>query len=91
MNIQYTKTGATKHSDTCIRVFAKYDMTCPRCQELAKGLPARDGWQKRYYEAKRKNEANSYYFLKSEHCEHGIENINPGGYCNVCGKGRDFS
>ena len=34
----------TKHSDTCTRVFARYDTACPRCQELATGQPARIGW-----------------------------------------------
>jgi hypothetical protein len=32
---------------------------------------------------------NRVFTYKS--CSHGVENINPGGYCNVCGNGRDFS
>ena len=34
----------TKHSTTCCRVFNRYDLSCPRCQELAQGAPARAGW-----------------------------------------------
>ncbi len=34
----------TKHKEDCERVFKNYDMTCPRCVELANGSPARDGW-----------------------------------------------
>lgn len=34
----------TKHSTGCKRVFSRYDATCPRCQELAAGQPARAGW-----------------------------------------------
>ena len=32
------------HKSDCTRVFKRYDMSCPRCQELAKGQPAREGW-----------------------------------------------
>ncbi len=27
----------TRHSDTCERVWNRYDTTCPRCRELAAG------------------------------------------------------
>jgi len=46
----------TKHTDGCKRVFDKYDPDCPRCQELAAGSPAREGWQKRYFARKRAEE-----------------------------------
>ena len=36
--------SATKHSTTCKRVFANYDLTCPRCVELDNGSPPRAGW-----------------------------------------------
>ena len=85
------QTEPTQHSDTCTRVFKNYDMACPRCQELAQGSKAREGWQKSYYENKKRNEAVWYAHLKSQHCEHGVENTNPGGYCIICGKGVDFS
>ena len=34
----------TKHKDGCARVFKRYDLTCPRCCELAEGFSARQGW-----------------------------------------------
>ena len=77
----------TKHKDECTRVFKKYDPTCPRCQELIKGSPPREGWQKSYYEQKAREEKRTY----SSYCSHGVQHLNPGGYCNICGHGRDFS
>ena len=35
---------ATKHSPTCNMAFGRKDATCPRCQELTAGAPARQGW-----------------------------------------------
>lgn len=32
------------HSVNCSRVFKNYDISCPRCQELAQGSTARPGW-----------------------------------------------
>jgi len=37
-------TTKTRHSESCCKAFAKLDPTCPRCQELAAGAPARRGW-----------------------------------------------
>ena len=37
-------TTTTKHSPDCRKVFARYDVSCPRCRELMEGLPARSGW-----------------------------------------------
>jgi hypothetical protein len=37
----------TRHSATCARVFSRYDLTCPRCAELATGAQARPGWHSR--------------------------------------------
>ncbi len=34
----------TTHTTACKRVFKNYDMTCPRCQELAGGAKPRAGW-----------------------------------------------
>lgn len=42
----------TKHNNDCKRVFKNYDLSCPRCKELAAGSSPRDGWQKSYYENK---------------------------------------
>ncbi len=70
----------TLHKADCKRVFKHYDITCPRCQELAGGAEPRKAWFE-------KQEAYDNYIR----CSHGAENINPGGYCNICGNGRDFS
>lgn len=42
----------TKHSNECNRVFKSYDEKCARCLELKNGAPAREGWQKSYFERK---------------------------------------
>lgn len=34
----------TQHKTECKRVFKHYDLSCPRCQELQAGQPARAGW-----------------------------------------------
>lgn len=81
----------TKHNNNCTRVFKNYDLTCPRCIELNNGSQARDGWQKSYYANKAIQAQVWSKHLESQHCEHGVQNLNPGGYCKVCGKGVDFS
>lgn len=43
------KTQKTKHSENCSRVFKNYDMTCPRCLELANGAAPRPGWGDRKF------------------------------------------
>lgn len=53
MSWNNTKQNGTKHSVSCARVFSRYDMNCPRCQELAGGSKARSGWGN----LKRQNEA----------------------------------
>lgn len=65
------------HTVECARVFNRYDLRCPRCQELAAGQPARQGWSR---PVSRETWTP---------CPH--RNDNPGGYCNTCGNGRDFS
>lgn len=79
----------TKHNINCNRVFKNYDLTCPRCLELSKGLEPRKGWQEAYFSNKAKNKKIDSLFLKTQNCNHN--NFNPGGYCNTCGNGRDFS
>ena len=37
-------TTKTKHSETCKRVFGRYDQTCSRCVELTHGATPRQGW-----------------------------------------------
>ena len=60
---------ATKHSDTCKRVFGRYDATCSRCQELATGATPRKGWgdHKRAMDAQRVREIAAHDCAKS-HC-----------------------
>lgn len=45
-------------------VFGRKDPTCPRCQELLNGSPAREGWQKAYYSQKAKDEAQGSRFMQ---------------------------
>lgn len=59
----------TKHSPNCLRIFNHYDMQCPRCQELAAGAPARDGWQKSYYSRKEANEQIRRDALRTHNCQ----------------------
>ncbi len=69
----------TLHKDDCSRIFKNYDKSCPRCIELMSGSAPREAWftPRKYVEANHKS------------CGHN--NLNPGGYCNTCGNGRDFS
>lgn len=69
----------TAHKEDCKRVFKKYDQECARCQELSNGAPARAAWFT----------PRSTYTYTFKSCGHN--NLNPGGYCNTCGNGRDFS
>jgi hypothetical protein len=36
-----------QHKDGCTKAWNRLDGTCPRCQELAAGAPARKGWSRR--------------------------------------------
>ena len=72
-------TTKTIHKNDCARVFKRYDVTCPRCIELINGSTARPAW----YSAQKTT------IVLFEDCEHN--NLNPAGYCNTCGNGRDFS
>jgi hypothetical protein len=47
--------------------------------------------RKNHKEWKERDERMFSHHLASQHCEHGAENLNPGGYCNICGRGYDFS
>lgn len=59
---------ATKHKHDCSRVFKNYDMSCPRCVELAEGAKPRDGWQRQYYGNKKVEEARFMKQLKAHDC-----------------------
>ena len=52
----------TKHTADCSRVFSRLDLTCPRCQELAKGYKARGGWgaSRKASEARRSAEIRAH-------------------------------
>lgn len=43
------------HKEGCQRAFKNYDLSCPRCQELANGSKPREGWNdnKKAFEARR--------------------------------------
>ena len=41
----------TKHIEDCKRIFKRYDINCPRCQELANGAKPRAGWNDHKIEA----------------------------------------
>ena len=71
----------TKHNATCTRAFARYDRNCPRCQELLTGATPRPGWST-HNDTPPPREAR-----KANH----KHQLNPGGYCNICNEGRDFS
>ena len=58
----------TKHNLDCSRVFKNYDMSCPRCIELANGSKARSGWQGKYYANKARQETQLRNALKNHDC-----------------------
>lgn len=43
-SIRMTNTQKVTHKTDCQRVFSRYDMTCPRCYQLANGAAPRRGW-----------------------------------------------
>lgn len=54
MNIKIETTTNTKHNHQV--VFGRKEENCPRCIELKAGYPARDGWQKRYFTMKKRQD-----------------------------------
>ena len=42
--MSWKKQMGTRHNVDCSRAFKNYDPQCPRCQELANGAEARQGW-----------------------------------------------
>ena len=55
----------TLHKPDCTRVFARKDMTCPRCIELANGAQPRAGWS----DWKRKQEAMALAAIRAHDCK----------------------
>lgn len=68
----------TRHKDDCKRAFRNYDMTCPRCRELANGAKARKGWNK-------DNRYNPHRPFADVYCTCGKSNLWD-GHCKACGK-----
>jgi hypothetical protein len=59
---------------------------CARCDELRNGA-APVSWKQRFSpcidQSRRTDNRGT--------CNHGTQNLNPGGYCMICGAGRDYS
>jgi hypothetical protein len=53
----HMKTTGTKHKADCQMAFGRKDATCPRCQELLAGSPARSSWHKSHFEMKARQDA----------------------------------
>lgn len=84
-----TKPHTTKHTcnDGAGPHFGKKTAGCPRCDELSAGAAPR-AWSGRAAEENRK----AYLaHLNSQKCVGHAPQLNPGGYCNICGKGADYS
>jgi hypothetical protein len=69
-------------------VFGRKTQGCPRCDELMAGAAPRS-WGNQ--EVKEYNFRAGIAYRASPVCVGHAPQLNPGGYCNVCGKGRDFS
>lgn len=52
------------HKDDCARVFKNYDLSCPRCQQLASGAKPRLGWN----HTKLQQEAMQLRAIRSHNC-----------------------
>lgn len=52
----HNKDGSLAHSSSCQMAFGRKDKRCPRCVEMLNGAPSRDGWQKKYYAIKKRDE-----------------------------------
>lgn len=85
-----TQTKVTKH--TCNNgngpVFGKKTPGCARCDELIAGAAPREWRGQALALANRKADLA---YRNSQKCVDHKPELNPAGYCNICGKGRDFS
>ena len=68
--------------------FGKKTAGCPRCDELMAGVAPREWRGQALAIANRKADLA---YRESQKCVGHETQLNPGGYCNVCGSGRDFS
>jgi hypothetical protein len=57
------------HKAGCAMAFGRKDTTCPRCQELIAGAPARKGWQHDYFKAKKRAEEQRLDAIKNHDCK----------------------
>jgi hypothetical protein len=64
----YNKDGSLKHSNDCKMAFGKKDAECPRCAEMLAGAPARSGWQKDFYDIKKRADAMEKAAIKAHVC-----------------------
>lgn len=65
----------TKHKIDCNMSFGRKDKTCPRCIELINGSKPRSGWQKDYYENKKRNKRIMIEAIRKHDCK--ISNCMP--------------
>ena len=56
----------TQHNHQVI--FGRKEADCPRCEELKNGAKPRDGWQKSYFVAKKRNEAARIEAIRNHNC-----------------------
>lgn len=88
----WTTTTEKKTAHTCNNGggpnFGKKTPGCPRCDELITGAAPR-AWRGQALRDYNRKAEEAY--LKSQQCVGHVPERNPGGYCNICGKGRDFS
>lgn len=64
----WAKQAGTAHSATCSKAFGRLDASCPRCQELAQGAPARNWGQAGRQQELRVLAAISAHDCKASHC-----------------------
>lgn len=64
----YAKNGQLKHSGQCNMAFGRKDEKCPRCVEMMNGASPRSGWQKGYYENKKRDEENRLESIRNHDC-----------------------
>lgn len=63
------KDGSLTHSAQCQMTFGRKDENCPRCQELLNGAAPRAGWQKKYFEQKKRTEEMELAAIRSHDCK----------------------
>jgi hypothetical protein len=67
----HTAKGETKHAADCKMSFGRKDASCPRCQELLAGAPARKGWQTEHFAAKSAREEQQKAAIRAHFAPNG--------------------